>query len=137
MVAKQYIDKLLNKGISFNLISQQEVINYLEYNNYFKLTSYIKNFPTIIVEDKRIYPNLDFKHLIELSQMDMLLRYLLVKMCLDIEHSLKVNLMNIIEKDENEDEYSIVDDYVNSLNEVDKCRLLNEIKRNANTIYYN
>lgn len=137
LVSSQFIERLINKGITFDLITEDEAVKFLEQNsNYFKLTSYRKNFSSNIIGGKRIYSNLDFKHLVELSKIDMVLRYQLVKMCLDIEHSLKVKLMNAIENDPSEDGYTIIENYFSSQNEETRQKVLNEIKRNSNSIYY-
>jgi len=44
------------------------------------------------------YRGLDFQYLKELSAIDMHFRFLIIKMCLDIEHYLKIDLLNKAEK---------------------------------------
>lgn len=137
LVSSELIKKLKDKGVKFELMLEGDAIKFLEENNnYFKLTSYRKNFPNNKNEGKTIYSNLDFLHLVELSRLDMRLRYLLVKMCLDIEHSLKVILMNDIQKNDNEDGYSIVDKYLNSQEEDSRKRIISDIKKNVRSVYY-
>ena len=135
--SKGLVKKLKDKGVKFELMPETDAIKFLEMNNnYFKLTSYRKNFHKNIIEGKSVYSNLDFLHLVELSRLDMRLRYLLVKMCLDIEHSLKVMLMNDIQNNDTEDGYSIIDEYLNTQTEEIKKRIVDDIKKNSNSIYY-
>ena len=56
-------------------------------------------------------------------------------MALDIEHYIKVDLLNHITDDDHEDGYSIVEDYVASLNDSQKQRLDDELTRNIDSIY--
>lgn len=137
LVSSELIEKLKGKGVKFELMLEVDAIKFLEENNnYFKLTSYRKNFPNNRVEGKTVYFNLDFLYLVELSRLDMRLRYLLVKMCLDIEHSLKVILMNDIQENDNEDGYSIIEEYLKSQEEDSKRRIISDIKKNVRSVYY-
>lgn len=113
--AQQLITKMkFDKGISFNYISEIEAENYLKnINNYFRTASYRKNYPKYtkgINEGK--YIHLDFAYLQELSTLDMHLRFIISKMCLDIEHDLKVQMLKDIESDISTDGYSIVNDFL-------------------------
>ncbi len=103
-----------SKGISFNEISEEDAKAYLhKNNNYFKLTSYRKNYIKHTQGSKTgQYVKLDFAYLVELARIDVNLRQTILGMCLDIEHFLKVQLIRAIEQDPNEDGYSIVLDYI-------------------------
>lgn len=82
-----------------------------EHNYYVKISSYRHNFP----KDKNgQYIGLDFFHLKELSTIDMHLKFLILKMCLNLEHSLKVNLLKSIEE-KNVNETKLVADFLDSL----------------------
>lgn len=114
---EQIISKLKSdKGIAFNYMSEQDAISFLkEKNNYYRLASYRKNY------DKRLngqnegkYIDLDFAYLVDLSAIDMHIRFLVLKMCLDIEHDLKVSFLNDVANDNDEDGYSIVQDFLNN-----------------------
>lgn len=137
------IDHLVKKGVRFEYISEEEARKYLEENNnYFRLRAYRKNFdkhPDGVNKGK--YIDLDFAMLVDLSVIDMRLRYILLKLVLDVEHFAKVRLLKII-TDKQEDGYQIVDDYFNSLIEIDKLkntnkysRLQDELERNHDNPY--
>lgn len=85
------------KGITFEIISEDEAKDYLgRNNNYFKLSSYRKNYTKFPAGPRKgQYRDLDFAYLIELARIDVEVRHILLKMCLDIEHFLKVSLINV------------------------------------------
>ena len=144
----ELITHMKNKGIKFEITSENEAKNYLhKNNNYFKLTSYRKNYLKITSGiNSGKYENLDFAYLVELARIDVELRHLLLTMCLDIEHFLKVYLIKEIEQNKDQDGYTIVTDYLfDSSNGSVKNRLsssysrisglLNKYKRNNNNPY--
>ena len=116
------VDELIahskEKGIKFDVMSEFDAKSYLaKNNNYFKLTSYRKNDPkTTDGQRKGQYEMLDFAHLIELARIDVEIRHILFKMCLDIEHFLKVSLIKAVENNmqsgSGEDGYKIVTDFL-------------------------
>lgn len=108
------IKHMQDKGIQFEKISEADAKQYLhKNNNYFKLTSYRKNYPKFTTgKNNGKYEHLDFAYLIELARIDVQLRHIILNMCLDIEHFLKVELIKAIEQDVNEDGYSIVLEYI-------------------------
>lgn len=108
------------KGIMFSEMSEIEAETYLiDKNNYLRTASYRKLFEkyTNGVNIGK-YIGLDFAYLVELSVIDMHLRYLIEKMCLDIEHALSICLLNLIENDCNEDGYQIVADFLHGNQQV-------------------
>ncbi|MEE1101868.1 MAG: Abi family protein [Agathobacter sp.] len=56
-----------------------------------------------------MYYNLDFAYIVELSKLDMYLRKIILELCLDVEHYLKVRLMNDLTNNNSEDGYNIVE----------------------------
>ncbi|MDR3189926.1 MAG: Abi family protein [Lactobacillaceae bacterium] len=97
-----------NKGIKFQEISELDAINYMATKNYyFKLTSYRTNFKQIDGQ----YQNLDFAHLIDLANIDATLRRFIITTSLNLEHALKVLLINYITQDKDEDGYQIIQDF--------------------------
>lgn len=113
------IDELIThmekKGIRFTIVSKEEAANFLAHNNYYmKLASYRRNYDKCPPESKRAgqYQNLEFAYLQELSTIDMHLRYLVLQMCLDIEHFLKVRLLTACTNNPQEDGYKIISEYL-------------------------
>lgn len=101
------------KGVEFNHINEFEAIKVLEYKNYyFKLNSYMDNYPkqTVKYQGQFVekHQNVDFKNLLDLASLDMQLRYIIIKFCLDIEHSIKLNVMRSITNMSNDNEYEVV-----------------------------
>ena len=115
----QLITHLENKGIKFNIITQDQAKEYLtKHNNFFKFYSYRKNYyKSEVGSNIGQYTGLEFAYLTELSRIDVEIRYILLKMCLDIEHFLKIHLISFVETllpNGEEDGYKIVRDFVNS-----------------------
>jgi abortive infection bacteriophage resistance protein len=104
-----------DNGISFKQISEDDAKRFLTNNTYyFKIKAYAKNYEKYKHgPNKGKYINLDFAYLIELSTLDSLLRKLIIKMALDIEHFLKVELLRDFSDNEAEDGYSIVSEFLN------------------------
>lgn len=108
--AQQLVCKMKNKGITFKYISEDDAANYLtNVNNYLRTAAYRKNYQK---HNKGVnsgkYIDLDFSYLQELSTIDMHFRFIVSKMCLDIEHALKVQILKDIENDSSTDGYDIV-----------------------------
>ena len=103
-----------NKGIKFEIETVENAKIFLSQNNYYmKLASYRYNYKKYKNGPKTgQYINLDFAYLKELSTIDMYLRYITVEMTLDIEHALKVRLLNEIENNPNEDGYHIIREFI-------------------------
>src|SRR5699024_2572171 len=110
----QLIDHMKSKGITFNIISENDAKIFLQKNNYYmKLASYRENYPKYLTGNKiGQYINLDFAYLRELSTIDIHLRYLIIQMCLDLEHALKVSLIAHIESNPKEDGYELVRKFI-------------------------
>lgn len=126
----EQIDDLKLKGITFNEMSEDEVKMFLRYNNYyFKLKTYARNYQKYNKQEMQgKYINLDFAYLIELSTLDMHFRKIIMQMCLDIEHFLKVRLMYDISKNPDEDGYNIVNKFLDG-----KYNILYDLSNNAET----
>lgn len=106
----QMITKLKKLGIRFNIINEEKAKEILyNYTYFFKLGYFRKNFPR-----KSEKYNIEFSYLSDLASIDMQLRYLLLQMCLDIEHTLKTYIIRKVSEDSSEDGYSIMEDFYKS-----------------------
>lgn len=102
------------KGIQFHLISEEQAVEcFSQRNNYLRTASYRKNYPKHIAgPNAGKYIHLEFAYLTELSTLDFYLRELLLQMCIDVEHDLKVSLLRELEENPSEDGYAIVRDFL-------------------------
>jgi len=102
------------KGITFRYTSEKDAETYLDdINNFLRTASYRQNYQKYLNGDhKGKYIDLDFAYLQELSTIDMHFRFIISKMCLDIEHALKVTLVRDISMDSSTDGYDIVDHFL-------------------------
>lgn len=117
-------------GITFNLMDEEKAKEFLEKNNFFfRLKQYCSTCPEQTKSGK--YIGLDFGHLVELSTIDMFLRKILLKMTIDLEHYLKVKLVNDCQNNPADDGYEVVEKFLES-----HLKLKEEIaKVNKNTSY--
>lgn len=107
LTVEEQIQDMVDKNIQFELYSKEDAEKFLKYNNYyFKLKSYAKNYNMNPQTGK--YYNLDFAYLVELSKIDMYIRKIILELSLDVEHYLKVRLMNDLSNNPKEDGYNIV-----------------------------
>lgn len=134
---KDLIAHLQDKGVQFSIMSEFDANAYLcNNNNFFKLTSYRKNYSKY-TDGKNAgkYEHLDFAYLIELARIDVEVRHILLKMCLDIEHFLKVYLISFVENrvlsGTDEDGYKIVLDYISDANQASIVDRASNIQRRS------
>lgn len=107
LTVEEQIQDMVDKNIQFELYSKEDAKKFLKYNNYyFKLKSYARNY-NINPRTKKYY-NLDFAYLVELSKLDMYIRKIILELSLDVEHYLKVRLMNDLSDNPEENGYNIV-----------------------------
>lgn len=107
LTVEEQLQDMIDKNIQFELYSQEDAKKFLKYNNYyFKLKSYARNY-NINSQTKKYY-NLDFAYLVELSKLDMYIRKIVLELSLDVEHYLKVRLMNDLSNNDEEDGYNII-----------------------------
>ena len=106
----EQIEHMKQKGITFNYVSEDDAKVFLSQNNYYmKLAAYRSNYAKCTAGRRcGQYTKLDFGCLKELSTIDMHLRYIIMEMSLDIEHAIKVQLMQRITQNDKEDGYNIV-----------------------------
>ena len=132
----EQIELLKSKGVKFNIMNEDDAKDYLSNNNnYFKLTSYRKNYkkhPDGAYVGQ--YINLEFAYLVDLAIIDMRIRYHILHMALDIEHYIRMDLIKKV-SEYNEDGYTIISEYCNSLEDNQKSKLKRELERNKENIY--
>lgn len=109
------VKHMQSKGIQFNITSESQARAFLRENTYyFKLKSFAKNYDkkeSLSNPGSYVYINLEFAYLQELAVIDMHLRKLTLKTCLDIEHFLKVKMLSDASQITEEDGYDIVEKY--------------------------
>ena len=128
---KDLVQNLENKGIKFNIVNKNDAIHFLENHNYYvKLASYRHNYDK---DNQGQYIDLDFFHLKELSTIDMHLRFLILKTCLNVEHSIKVNLMTDIQSQQLDD-VLLASNFLNHLTTKNMC-IKDELLRRRNDLY--
>lgn len=114
MKITEMVPYLKAKNIKFIECSEDNAERYLkENNNYYNITAYKNNFtkyPCGELAGK--YIDLDFAYLKDLSIIDYRTRIVLFKMIIDIEHYLKIRILNSIETIDDEDGYNIVNLYM-------------------------
>ncbi len=125
----------IDKGVSFVHMNKHDAETHLSIkNNYLRTSAYRKNYDKYQESEKSgltgKYKHLDFAYLVELSRIDTQLRYLIMAMCLDIEHDMRVDLTTAIEKNPNEDGYTIAHDFLRT-----NPRIMKSIEDKANSTF--
>ena len=117
-------------GITFQLMGERQAMDFLQKNNFFfRLKQYAQTC-TERTEDGK-YKGLDFGHLVELSIIDMFLRKHLFKMTVDLEHYMKVKLVNDCQTNVADDGYEVVKKFLDR-----KPELWETINKFANGNFY-
>ena len=118
MTSESLVAKMRDeKGITFKYVTEEKAEAYLtDINNYLRTAAYRQNYSkyTRGVNTGK-YINLDFTYLQEMSIVDMHFRFLINRMCLDIEQALKVKLVKDVSNDANADAYKIVENFLSKI----------------------
>ena len=124
------------KGVQFTLVGEAAARAYLgQKNNYFRIAAYRKNYPKHPGGAKvGQYVRLEFAYLMDLAELDRLLRDVVLGMALDVEHAARMQIISLTET-HGDDEYAIVQDFVDGLDAKERRILDGEIARNRNNIY--
>jgi len=89
------IHQMKEKNIRFEIYSEKDTKEFLTSNSYYKkISAYQCNFQYGRKDGHKVYSDLDFAYLVELSTLDMEFRSLVMRMCLNLEHSLKVYILD-------------------------------------------
>ena len=137
----ELINNLKDKNIKFNYMNEEEVKLYLKTNNnYYNVTSYKNNFERYMYDGKFVdkYIDLDFAYLKDMADIDYKARVLLFKMIINIEHNLKLKILDIIENIDDEDGYNIVNLFLEDdfNNENFPRKVHNSILKKVGNTYY-
>lgn len=135
LTPEDLITHMETRGICFTIDDKEQAKDFLEKHNYYmKLAAYRTNYKKYPqgTANQNQYINLEFAYLRELSTIDKSLRYIILQMTLDIEHYLKVKLLNAIEKNPSEDGYRIIQEFIAQDNDL---RALKKIQRHKSSDY--
>ena len=112
----EQINILKSRNVKFNIINEEKAKSFIENKTYyFKVSAYRENFDYNRLPNGEIeYKDLDFAYLVEMSKIDMYLRYTVLELTLDIEHYLKKWIVNNCTKDKYDDGYSMLDEFLNN-----------------------
>lgn len=143
MKINELVPYLKKKNIKFEKINEHDAEEYLRNNNnYYNLTSYKHNFlkyPSPAGVYEGLYIDLDFAYLKDMSIIDHRVRLLFFKIIIDIEHYLKIRILNLIENIEEENGYRIVNMYLDKDFNDEKFpkKVHNSIFKKVGNEYYN
>lgn len=130
------LDFLNQKQIKLGSFDENKTKDFLKNRTYFfKLMAYRKNFINI----KGDYVNLTFDELVDISNIDMRLRYIMFHLCLDIEHALKTKFINEIIFRYKDDGYQFLEKYIDQNPNPGKLRkkLNEQVSRTNQELYEN
>lgn len=101
-------------GVGFRIMNEAEAESYVRREgNWLRITSYMSNFPRYEKgRNKGRFINLEFAHLVELSDIDDTLRKIMLEMSMEIEHFLKVRILDEIKMKGFGDGYRIVNLFI-------------------------
>ena len=143
MKISELVPYLKKKNIKFEKISEQEAEEYLRNNNnYYNLTSYKHNFlkyPSPAGQYEGLYQDLDFAYLKDMAIIDHRVRLLFFKIIIDIEHYLKIRILNLIENIKEENGYRVVNMYLEKdfIDEKIPKKVHDSIFKKVGSEYYN
>lgn len=122
------------KGIRFELCSEEEALAFIRNDTFYARTTPFAHLFERLPDGT--YVDLDFASVRDLYGIDLAMRRVLIEAALDIEHFLKLRMMDILTERDDEDGYSIVDAYWAQLTESQKRALKNDLDTHAarNTI---
>lgn len=127
---EELIEQMKTRNIKFDLMNEQDAISFLEKSTYYKkVSSYKNNFLYAIKDGHKSYYDLDFAYLRELSTIDMHLRKVIIHACLNIEHSVKLRIINACQRN-NYNGYEIADEFLSTYPNV-----RNNVHQNAANSY--
>jgi abortive infection bacteriophage resistance protein len=116
--AVEQVNYLKNcKDVTFNNMDENAAIAFLENRSYFfKLKAFAKNYDKRLKDNysKGRYIGLDFSYLVELFELDKILRSFVLDLTLDIERNLKIRINRGAMKADNIDPCKLAKDYLDN-----------------------
>lgn len=107
---EEQIIHLKSKGVTFNVLSETEAVEYLQSkNHYFRVKSYCKNYEK---KANGTYIHLDFAYLVELAEIDRKFRQYILNVVIHLEHILKQRLLKDINENDKEDGITIINEFL-------------------------
>ena len=142
MKISEMVPYLKEKNIKFDIVSEESAEKYLrDNNNYFNVTAYKHNFERYFIDGEFVdkFIDLDFAYLKDMAIIDHRVRLVLFKIIIDIEHYLKIRILNLIENIDEEDGYRIVNMYLEKDFNDEKFprKLHSSIFKKVGSEYYN
>ena len=142
MKISDLVPYLKMKNIKFDIFSEEKAEKYLrDNNNYYNVTAYKHNFERYFIDGEFVdkYIDLDFAYLKDMAIIDHRVRLVLFKIIIDIEHYLKIRILNLIENIDEEDGYRIVNMYLEKDFNDEKFprKLHSSIFKKVGSEYYN
>lgn len=142
MKISDLVPYLKQKNIKFDIFSEEKAEKYLrDNNNYYNVTAYKHNFERYFIDGEFVdkYIDLDFAYLKDMAIIDHRVRLVLFKIIIDIEHYLKIRILNLIENIDEEDGYRIVNMYLEKDFNDEKFprKLHSSIFKKVGSEYYN
>lgn len=133
MKSSELVEKIKSKGIDISPHTEEEIETYLlNRNNFFRVCSYRKNYQKYLNgSNKGKYIDLTFDQLKALAILDMKIRKAVLSICIDVEHSLKMKMLQDFESS-SEDGYAIIQNFFNTPN---GAKVANNIVQKHNSIY--
>ena len=142
MKIAEMVPYLKEKNIKFDIFSEKKAEKYLrDNNNYYNVTAYKHNFERYFIDGEFVdkYIDLDFAYLKDMAIIDYRVRLVLFKIIIDIEHYLKIRILNLIENINVEDGYRIVNMFLEKDFNDEKFprKVHNSIFKKVGSEYYN
>lgn len=133
LTASGIVEHMSSNGIKFEIIGKEDAIEFLKSKNYYmKCAAYRGNYTKKESPSGDLrYVNLDFAYLVELASIDEELRRVILEMTLEIEHFLKVQFLNDIENNPNEDGYHIIQKFVSKDEDLYRLKVLGKLRSSS------
>lgn len=129
---EQQINHMKSQGIKFEISNSDKALNFLTYSNYyFKVKSFAKNYK----KNEDTYENLDFAYLRKFSILDTAFRELVLELSLLCEHLMKVLICRSCSQNNDDDGYTVVNNFFNSENSPQLPTSLKRYDEGAFSVY--